>query len=516
MIDMVGIGGSTDSIIDESKLNQSPMQAKCQAEFWMPLWGKPIGLAELRSLLTEGRLQRTSGKQSENTLQAKEAIASLGTSRGVDTFHRVGLFRRRGDIYIAASLGYEPVKATQHPCKTLLTELEAFSETVYQKLRLKDREDRARARNLPERVVRAREGFHREVVALIDSNSTDLLSSVTTGVLAAAARIEREVSTLPDREQLLKPCRSLSRRFISSETPDREIRLARSIAGITAWGEKSANSGAGAVVEAIRANLLPVTRRRDGWEWDANSHSAVWSRDAPLEVNLAAVLRRRLIDAQKGSGDGLPLWSSFGAGFGDLLALWHGEINGDRLSDLIHGLALVDAGTWNQSNIDNRQQRDEPTPDLQTGAVWFDADDEARVTLNPVQWRGQPLVSKDDLRAAFELPRVYHLLKLCFVGGQLPRRPVEGQTVPRTGYEPFPPKCLDVLTLLQAGRLADAALLAAQRLRAKGYPPLLRDGDLQALDMNLDQYRQLAGMLLIPVRQPGVCTALAIKPETAT
>jgi hypothetical protein len=73
---------------------------------------------------------------------------------------------------------------------------------------------------------------------------------------------------------------------------------------------------------------------------------------------------------------------------------------------------------------------------------------------------------------------------------------------------------LDVLTLLEAGRLADAVQLAARRLRARGYPPLLRDGDLQALSMTPDQCRRLAGMLLIPVCQPGVCAALAIKPET--
>jgi hypothetical protein len=273
-------------------------------------------------------------------------------------------------------------------------------------------------------------------------------------------------------------------------------------------------------VECLRANLLPLVRPWGTWEWyDAKRHkgfhdASVWSRGAPLEFNLAAVLRRRLIDAQKGNGDGLPLWSSYGAGFGDLLAFWHGEVNEDRLTDLIHGLVLVDASTWEQSRIDDRQMRDEPTPDLQTGAVWFDADDEARATLAPIEWGGRQLLSKDDLRAAFELPRVYHLLKLCFVGGRLPRRPVERRTATRTGDEAFPGKCLDVLTLLQAGRLADAAVLAARRLRAKGYPPLVRDVELQALDMGPDQCRRLAGMLLIPVRQPGVCAALVIKPET--
>jgi CRISPR-associated protein Csx17 len=518
MVDMMGIGGSTDSIIDESKQNQSAMQAKCQAEFWMPLWGKPFTLAELRSLLTEGRLQRPSGKQSENTLQTKEAIASLGTSRGVDTFHRVGLFRRRGDIYIAASLGYEPVRATHQACKALLAELEGFSESVYQKLRLKDREDRAKARNLPERIIRAREKYHRELAALIDSESNDFFSSGTAGVLAAAAQIEREVSTLPDREQLLTPCSALSRSNVSGTNPDLEYRLARSIAGITAWGEKSFDGGSGSAVESIRANLLPVVRRGKGWIWDSTSHSAVWSRGAPLEINLVAVLRRRLIDAQKGTGDGLPLWSSYGASFYDLRAFWHGNFDQERVTDLIHGLALV--RSWNWESGPRRQERiDEwdtkkpersQTPDINTSQMWFDEYDIPHGRFRLPAW-----LDPQEFDAACELPRVYHLLKLCFVGGRLPRRAVEGRTVARTGDEPFPARCLDVLTLLQAGRLADAALLAARRLRAKGYPPLLRDSDFQALKMGPDQCRRLAGMLLVPVWQPGVCTALAIKPETS-
>jgi hypothetical protein len=94
----------------------------------------------------------------------------------------------------------------------------------------------------------------------------------------------------------------------------------------------------------------------------------------------------------------------------------------------------------------------------------------------------------------------------------LPHRPVEGQTIERTGDEPFPPLCLDVLTQLQAGRLCEAAHLAARRLRAKGYPTVLPDGDWESLEMDLDSCRRMAGMLLIPVRQPGICAALTIKP----
>jgi CRISPR-associated protein Csx17 len=136
--------------------------------------------------------------------------------------------------------------------------------------------------------------------------------------------------------------------------------------------------------------------------------------------------------------------------------------------------------------------------------------------MQPLKWQGRELLNERELQAAFELPRVYHLLKLCFVGGRLPRRSVVGSTTGRSGDEPFPPECLNVLTLVEFGRFSEAVQIAARRLRAKGYPAVLRDADMQALEMEPDQCRRLAGLLLIPVRHPGVLAALAIKPETTT
>ena len=507
MIDHLATDEPSTSTKDEAK--QDAQIIRCRAEFWMPLWSSPASLPAICALISEGRLQRPSGERTEHSLHAMEAIKSLGVSRGIDTFHRVALFERRGKgYYLASSLGFHPTSRSSASVVSQLTELDDFRQQVYRNL--------LEGPGIPERVMRARQRFHSALATLLerDEYSNIPISESLRGILVAASNIEREVVLLKDRSTLLKPSRALDSAWLRSDDNCHEYRLARSIAGITAWGEIPSDGRTIPAVESIRANLLPVARRGNGWVWDDTSHSAVWSRGAPLEVNLAAVLRRRLIDAQKCSRDSLPLWSSHGAGFGDLLAFWHGEINDGRLADLIHGLALVDAGEWFAAAIDDRQQRGEPTPDLSTGAVWFDGDDEARITLSPVEWHGQRLLTPDNLRAAFELPRAYHLLKLCFVGGRLPRRPVERATVAHCGDEPFPPSCLDVVTLLQAGRLADAVQLAARRLRAKGYPPLLRDGDLQGLEMTFDDCRRLAGMLLIPVRQPGVCAAMAIKPET--
>ena len=498
MIDHLASNDASTSIKDEASQDSKIM--RCRAEFWMPLWTQSTALPEIRTLLAEGKLQRASGERTEHTLHALEAIKSLGVARGVDTFHRIALFERRGKgSYLASSLGYHSTAEEPALLAGGLAEIDFFRQRVYTNLR--------EGPAIPDRVLRARQALHTATATLLTRDEQRSISAeeAVIEMLTRVAGVELEVSLLKDRERLLNPCPPLSRTWMPLDGRGTDFRLARAIAGISAWGESSDPNRP--AVDTIRSNLLPVTRRGRGWQWDETSRSMVWSRGASLMANLSAVLRRRLIDAQRVGGDGLPLWCEQGASYADLLACWNGDIDEARLSELIHGFALVDSRQWNQASVDIRHSREE-TPDLRTSAVWF-LEDTPRITLNLPNW-----LSKDELRDAIALPRVYHLLKLCFVGGRMPRRPVETQSVRRTGDEPFPPLCMDVLSLLEAGRLSDAVQLAARRLRAKGYPSVLRDVDLASLITNID-CRRLAGMMLIPVRHPGVSAALVIKPESS-
>ncbi len=499
MIDHLATEEASTSSKDE--LKQDAKVIRCRAEFWMPLWNSATSLPDLLSLLSEGRLQRQSGKRTDHTLHAMEAVKALGVSRGIGAFHRVALFERRGQgSYLASSLGYHSTAEAPDSLAPQLAEIEEFRQRVYSKLR--------EGPGIPDRVMRARQSFHTALAILLtrDAHSSIPVTETLVEVLTRVSGVEREVSLLKDREKLLNPCPALSWKWMPYDVIDPETRLARAIAGIAGWGESSDPNRP--AVDAIRSNLLPVNRPNrysTFWNWDQTSRSAVWSRGASLTANLTAVIRRRLIDVQRGSGDGLPLWGPHRATYADLRAYWNGEMDEARLAELIHGFALIDAGRWDQERIDHLAG--EETPDLRTSAVWF-LEDEPQVTLNLPRW-----LKPEELRAACELPRVYHLLKLCFVGGRLPRRPVEGDSARQTGEEPFPPDCLDVLSLLEAERLPEAVQLAARRLRAKGYPCILRDADLSSLIKNLD-CRRLAGMMLIPVRHLGVSAALAIKPES--
>lgn len=509
MLDHLATGELSTSINDEAK--QDGQIVRCRAEFWMPLWQSATSLPEIHALLSEGRLQRRSGETTEHTLHAMEAIKTLGSSRGVETFHRVGLFERRGKgYYLASSLGFHATSRLSESFAIQLAEIDGFRQQLYRNLRS--------GPGIPDRVLRARQRFHTALATLLERDESNAVSAsdALLGVLAGTSAIEREGALLKDRARLLTPCPALGSSWLPNDARGSEYSVALAVAGIVRWGESSSNDRQQPAVEAVRANLLPVARQGHSWVWEKTTRSAVWTRGAPLDANLAAVLRRRLVDAERGSGEGLPLWSPHAASFADLLAFWQGTVDEQHLIDLIQALSLIDTDEWTDASIEMRQHRDEPTPDLHTGAVWFGPDGQARTRLKPIEWDRRELLGEPELLAAFELPRVYHLLKLCFVGGRLPGRPVEGCTIGRSGAEPFPPVSLDILSLVEAGRVSEAARLAARRLRAKGYPTVMRDPDMQALDLDLDQSRRLAGMLLIPVRQPGVLAALAIKPQSST
>lgn len=486
-----------------------------KGELWCPIWSSHSSLSEIRRILAEGRLQLRH-KTSSRSLDFALAATGIGVDRGVSAFQRYSVLGRSGSyssqdqtVLLAVNIGC--IAPKRSPTHELLGQLRPFAEEISRTLNHNTQQ--------PRRLVLARIAFERAWFDACSFEAEDFESRVE--LMVAAGRIMMQLGTNKGKpgvvktkrgnqtsEKEISPVNGLRNEwFVKSSETVQEYRLARAIAGITSWGEKTAHGRVVSAVDSVRSNLLPVVRRGKRWLWDATNRSAVWLRGASVEANLAAVLRRRLIDSEKGAGDGLPLWGSYGAGFAELLALWRGEVDPTRLTELIHGLSLVDVGSWADSSIGERQLRDEPTPDLQTTAV------KDEVSVKSIQWNNQPLVTKENLRAAFQLPRSYHLLKLCFVGGRLPHRPVEGQTVARTGSERYPSSPLDILTMLQAGRLTDACIAAARRLRAKGYPALLREVDLETLTMPVDDCRRLAGLLLIPVRQPGVCAALSIKPE---
>lgn len=496
---------------------------KSRGEIWCPIWMKPASFPEIDRLFVEGRVtqgQRTATRATQYAL----AVSSFGQERGIASFYRVGLLERSGSgdqtTTLAVSLGAIPARRIIGI--DLGMELDPFLDQISELVQ--------HHANQPRRIVSARSRLDQSIFDFATSahRASKVDSKSTLNLLVATADLERELGVTVGKvkykqgqslqERSVRPIPPLSNGWSASDDGTAEYRIARAIASIAPWGEREREGRSITAVEAVRANLLSVTRKGDTWQWDEISRSAVWARGADLFDNLAAMLRRRLIDASKGKGEGLPLWGARGATLSDLLALRNGELNEERLGDLVHALALIDTGTWKPEGIDRSQEQYDPTPELHSSAVWFGVDDEPRVDIKPATWRDRQLLTKEELNSAFALPRVYALLKLCFVGGRLPAPPVEGRTMGRSGKEPYPPVAPEILNLLAAGRLADAVEVAARKLRAKGYAPIFdpRHADSAEIVMSLEGCRRLAGMLLIPVRHAGVLATLAIKPRTAT
>lgn len=504
-------------------------EGKSRGEVWYPIWTRPSSFREIDRLFVEGRItqgQRTATRATQFAL----AVSSFGQERGIASFHRVGLLERSGSgkqtTTLAVSLGEIPTRWVIGI--DLGMELAPFVEEASELIQ--------HHANQPKRIVAARSRLDQAIFDFATSahQASEVEPRSTLSLLSVASDLERELGVTEGRvkfkqgqglqERSVRPIPPLSNRWSASDDGTVEYRLARAIASIGPWGEREREDRSISLVEAIRANLLPVTRRGNSWQWDETSRSAVWARGATLFENLAAMLRRRLIDAATGKGEGLPLWGVHGASFSDLLALWNGEVDEERLAELIHALALIDTGLRKAESIHRAQENNDPTPELHSSAVWFDGEGNARGGIECPTWRGGLLLGStkeaadDNLRCAFELPRIYALLKLCFVGGRLPAQPVEGKITTRSSEEPFPPAAPEILNLLAAGRLADAVEVAARKLRAKSYPPIFdpRRASAAEIDMTPKDCRRLAGMLLIPVRHAGVLAALVINPRTST
>ena len=108
-------------------------------------------------------------------------------------------------------------------------------------------------------------------------------------------------------------------------------------------------------VGPIRVFLEPATSAA---AWDAGSTSAVWS-NKPVAANLAAVFRRRQLEAFRAGADGVPLRSPRPARLDDVLAFLDGQTDDEKLADLLWGLIGVN---WAAVEPAKPDRSDGPVP----------------------------------------------------------------------------------------------------------------------------------------------------------
>ncbi len=401
-----------------------------QWEVWLPLWSRPINLTELTSLFAEGRAE-VKRKPARDSVDFSRAIASYGVDRGIQAFVRYAIVKGRigGENYnTAAALGQFAV--SPRPGADLLNEIDRWL-------------DRAR-RVCDNDSTPAR---YRSAMRLLDNAIMEYCryggNVRFADVLCALGSMERELGRTGKKPgQILNdqnkvgPVPLLSWRWLqTADDGSLEFRLASAIASIQPAHDK---------LGALRVHLEPILANQN--RWDESSKTVVWS-SCDFAHNLAAVLERRMMEAERAGVEQLPLDAKRWVTPDDIVAFLGGAVDEQRLEDLLWGTLLIDWGKIRPS---------------------------------------QPTVKGESLLA---LPRIYILLKLLFLQGS--------QSLPTASGQPIWPDAT-ILATLRAAHVNRAAELAIRRLRATGYTPLASN---EAWSSAIQPAR-LAAALLIPLALP--------------
>jgi CRISPR-associated protein Csx17 len=301
-----------------------------RGEQWLPMWGRPATYAEVAALFGEARLQL--GRQMVNRpVDAARAISRLGVARGIGSFARYGYLERNGQSTLAVPLGRITVR--EAPRSQLIDDLAPWMDRL-QRL--------ARDKHAPNRLVFAERRLASTVMA---SLTHDEAPDRWQAILLAAVEVERLQATGCGFEA--GPIPPLNPEWLAACGDGVEMRLAGALGSAAAEYTKARSRR-----DPVRHHWLPLEpgaqQFRVSKDRLANDSRVVASgRDALADC--AAVVQRRITEASMLSQRRLPLVSApgFGASLSDLAVLLGGNIDFDRLLNLVRAFMAVrwDAAT---------------------------------------------------------------------------------------------------------------------------------------------------------------------------
>lgn len=396
-----GVGYGSASLADE---------AAARSEMWLPLWKRPVTLAELAAIFGEGRAQ-VGGRTARNGVDFARAVVTLGVDRGIGAFQRYGFQLRNGLAYFATPL--ERVAVTRNPRADLLADLD--KQGWLDRFR-----SRAKADDAPASATRA--------ILELDARILDLCrnkedSTKVQGVLVALGRGEAAMARSPKWTQppppagSLRPVPLLRPEWLAAagEHSTAEFRLAAALASVGGYY--------GREWLPLRCHLEPVepggNAEQPFFQWAKNpGNDVVWHEGNPIDA-MNAVFARRLVRAEQAGADrNLPDSSRLPVSLDDVAAFIAHETDDELLTDLLRGLSLLD---WSKVKPEHR-----PLP----------------------AWEKDTAVAPSAL---------YALLKLCFQ-----RPPQDEKALPLTPV---------IHRRATGGHGLEASRLAVRRLRASGFAP---------------------------------------------
>jgi CRISPR-associated protein Csx17 len=407
-----GAGYGSAAAADES-------DSRC--EMWMPLWSNFASYREIQGLLSEGRVQ-IGMKPARDGLDFYRAITALGVDRGIDAFQRYGFLVRNGLAYFATPM--DRVQVRRNTRADLLADLDRNDWL--------DRFRRAaQSPNAPGSVARACRELERAIIALCSAGqSGDAAAFEVRQVIIALGRCEQAMAKsmqwTKDNYQrpvpLLSPGWLVAGAMVDDSTMV-EYRLAAALASLTLTGNFGENS------HPLRAHLEgvelggPATNR---WvNFSKHESRDIVGLNGHLIDRMNAIVHRRLMLCHKIGKRNWQEYAPVTAHLPDIAAFVEGTTDDDLLKNLLAGLSLIN---WADKKI---------------------SEPEVRKALRAPTYETTP-------------DTFYALLKLCH----------PAQKDNRDDSLPLNPA---IHRMAAAGKAAEAARFAIQRLTASGLLPAFRE-----------------------------------------
>jgi len=305
-----------------------------RGEIWLPLWSAPTRFIEVTSLFAEGRAQ-VGRRQASNGVEFARAVASLGTDRGVQMFHRYSFLQRNGKNFYATGIGRWIVQP--RPEVNLLVE---FDRWLMQFRRV------ATGNTAPARMGEALRHIEQAIMEYCQTGGALRMANIL--IALGQAETALAFSSSFRKKERLNPVPLLTPQWLDAANDgSAEFRLAASLASV-----------------GIRQNMEPVevTGERAGWLEVETHPRVVWSHSS-LTDNLIAVLSRRCMDAQREDRRGLPLAGRYPLPFSDLHEFIAGNVDERRLEELLRGLTLINWRPF-QTPLQIMDDSESPLPGL--------------------------------------------------------------------------------------------------------------------------------------------------------
>ena len=300
-------------------------------EMWLPIWNRACSTSELRTVFGEGRAQ-IRDRAAKTGVDFAQAVCSLGTDAGIDSFQRIGFFVRNGKSVFATPL--TRIVARKNTSADLLSDIDAWLDR-FRRAATKD--------TAPASARRALSLLESSIIDLCIGHTAERLLRV---FIALGQCQATAVRSLKWAKENYPPLQGLRKTWLQHGWQRTEFRLAASLASI--------NGKFGKEWLTLRCHLEAVDSKPFGYSWADNPTNHVQWSAAPLPAVLNDILARRLIlteDTEKRS----EVWASLA----DIKAFIEGETDDALLSDLLWSMSLIN---WREKGSLPPQQHERVVP----------------------------------------------------------------------------------------------------------------------------------------------------------